>query len=90
MEEIGAGESRGCWSSTRPTCSTTSARRRSSIRHPDAVLVSALRGEGLDALREGIEAAFDETLTEVELLVPYSEGGAAARAARGGRRAGAH
>ena len=29
----------------------------------------------MDALRERIEAAFEETLAEVELLVPYSEGG---------------
>ena len=39
------------------------------------MLVSALDGEGLDELRERIEAAFAETLTEVELLIPYSEGG---------------
>ncbi len=43
--------------------------------HPDAVLVSAEEGEGLEELRERIEAAFAETLTEVELLIPYSEGG---------------
>ena len=39
------------------------------------MLVSALDGEGLDELRERIEAAFAETLTEVELLIPYSQGG---------------
>jgi GTP-binding protein HflX len=39
------------------------------------VLVSALAGEGLDELRERIEAAFEDTLAEVELLIPYSEGG---------------
>jgi GTP-binding protein HflX len=39
------------------------------------VLISAEEGEGLDELRERIEAAFEETLTEVELLIPYSEGG---------------
>ncbi len=43
--------------------------------HPEAVLVSAQDGEGLDELRERIEAAFADTLTEVELLIPYSEGG---------------
>jgi GTP-binding protein HflX len=45
------------------------------LRHPDAVLVSALSGGGLDDLRERIELAFEDTLAEVELLVPYSEGG---------------
>jgi GTPase len=43
-------------------------------RHPDAVLVSALDGEGLGALRERIEKAFEDTLAQVELLIPYSEG----------------
>ncbi len=50
------------------------ARLELSIRHPEAVLVSALEGEGLGALREAIEGSFDETLTEVELLVPYADG----------------
>jgi GTP-binding protein HflX len=40
----------------------------------DAILVSALDGEGIEELRERIEAAFAQTLREVELLVPYSEG----------------
>jgi GTP-binding protein HflX len=44
-------------------------------RHPDAVLVSALTGEGLDALTERIEEEFARTLREVELLIPYHEGG---------------
>jgi GTPase len=44
-------------------------------RHPDAVLVSALTGEGMDALVEQIELEFARTLREVELLIPYSDGG---------------
>jgi GTP-binding protein HflX len=43
-------------------------------RHPDGILVSALGGEGLDELRAAIERAFEDTLAEVELLVPYAEG----------------
>jgi GTP-binding protein HflX len=39
------------------------------------VLVSALTGEGLDEQRARIEAAFEDTLEDVELLVPYAEGG---------------
>jgi len=50
-------------------------RRELSFRHPDAVLVSAVTGEGLDALRERILAEFERTLSDVELLVPFSEGG---------------
>jgi len=44
-------------------------------RHPDAVLVSAVTGEGLEDLRERISAEFERTLRDVALLVPYSEGG---------------
>src|SRR3712207_7728124 len=50
-------------------------RRELAFRHPDAVLVSALTGEGLDALGERIAAEFERTLRDVELLVPFSEGG---------------
>jgi GTPase len=51
--------------------------RRSELarRHPDAVLVSAVSGEGIEALTERIEDEFASTLREVELLIPYDEGG---------------
>jgi GTP-binding protein HflX len=45
------------------------------LRHPDASLVSAVTGEGLEELRERIAREFELTLREVELLVPFSEGG---------------
>jgi GTP-binding protein HflX len=53
------------------------AQRRAELtrRHPDAVPVSAVTGEGLEALTERIEDEFARTLYEVELLVPYEEGG---------------
>jgi GTP-binding protein HflX len=44
-------------------------------RHPDALLVSAADGEGLPELIERIETEFARTLSEVELLLPYDEGG---------------
>jgi GTPase len=44
-------------------------------RHPDAVLVSAQSGEGLAELTERIEEEFARTLREVELLIPYQQGG---------------
>ncbi|HXR60200.1 MAG TPA: GTPase HflX [Solirubrobacterales bacterium] len=50
-------------------------RRETELDHPEAVLISAQEEEGLDELRERIEAVFAETLAEVELLIPYSEGG---------------
>ena len=44
-------------------------------RHPDAVLVSARTGEGIAALSERIVDEFAATLQEIELLIPYDEGG---------------
>ena len=46
-----------------------------SFRHPGALLVSAATGEGIDGLIERIQLEFSRRLTEVELLVPYEEGG---------------
>jgi GTP-binding protein HflX len=43
-------------------------------RHPSAVLVSAVTGEGIDALTERVEEEFARTLQEVELLIPFDEG----------------
>ncbi len=49
-------------------------RQQLRFRHPDAVLISAHTGEGLEALAERIEMEFLRTLQEVELLIPYDEG----------------
>lgn len=51
--------------------------RRSELarRHPDAMLVSAHTGEGIPALIERLQSEFERRLAEVELLVPYGEGG---------------
>jgi GTP-binding protein HflX len=43
-------------------------------RHPTAVQVSAITGEGLHDLELAIEEEFARTLREVQLLIPYSEG----------------
>jgi GTP-binding protein HflX len=43
-------------------------------RHPDAVLISAVTGEGIDALAQRIEEEFARTLQGVELLIPYDAG----------------
>jgi GTP-binding protein HflX len=50
-------------------------RRELSFRHPRAVQVSAVTGEGIEDLREAVEARFLATLQPMELLVPYEEGG---------------
>ena len=49
-------------------------RRELSFRHAGAVQVSAATGEGLDELREQVEAKFLSSLRRMELLVPYDEG----------------
>ncbi len=51
------------------------ARQELCNRHPNAVLVSALSGEGLGELVERIEDEFAKRLREVELLIPFEEGG---------------
>jgi GTP-binding protein HflX len=53
------------------------AERREELthRHSGAVLVSALTGEGLSELTDRIEEEFARTLREVQLLIPFSEGG---------------
>jgi GTPase len=51
------------------------ARRDLLVGQGEAVGISAETGEGLDELRDRIESAFEETLREVELLVPYADGG---------------
>ncbi|MEX2212006.1 MAG: GTPase HflX [Gaiellaceae bacterium] len=49
-------------------------RRQLANRFPDAVLVSAATGEGLDDLRARIAERFAERYEPVMLLVPYDEG----------------
>jgi GTP-binding protein HflX len=75
LEEIGVGEKPRLLVLNKADLLGDDERHQVELAHPEAVLVSALDGEGLQPLREKIEAAFEETLAEVELLVPYSEGG---------------
>ncbi len=75
LEEIGAGEKPRLLVLNKADLLTDDERREVELAHQDAVMVSAISGDGLDDLREQIERAFAETLTEVELLIPYSQGG---------------
>jgi GTP-binding protein HflX len=75
LEEIGAGEKPRLLGFNKVDLLSEEDRRETELDHPEAVLISAQEGEGLDRLRERIEQAFEETLTEVELLIPYSQGG---------------
>jgi GTP-binding protein HflX len=46
---------------------------------PDAVFVSALTGDGIDTLRQVIEARLPRPSVELEVLVPYTRGDLVAR-----------
>jgi GTP-binding protein HflX len=74
LEEIGAGEKPRLLVLNKADLLGEEEREEVGLAHPGAVLVSAVGGEGLDRLRERVEAAFEETLAEVELLVPYADG----------------
>jgi len=75
LEEIGAGEKPRLLVFNKVDLLGEDERAETELDHPEAVLISAQEGEGLEELRERIEQAFEETLTEVELLIPYSQGG---------------
>jgi GTP-binding protein HflX len=75
LEEIGAGEKPRLLVFNKVDLLSEEDRGETELDHPEAVLISAQEGTGLDRLRERIEQAFEETLTEVELLIPYSQGG---------------
>ena len=75
LEEIGAAERPAVLVLNKADLLTDDRRRELGHRHPDAVLVSAVTGEGLDGLRERVEAEFERTLRPMELLLPYAEGG---------------
>jgi len=75
LEEIGAGDKPRLLVFNKADLLSAEERAETELDHPEAVMISAREGEGLEELRERIERAFEETLTEVELLIPYSEGG---------------
>ncbi|HMT04965.1 MAG TPA: GTPase HflX [Solirubrobacterales bacterium] len=74
LDEIGAGDKPRLLVLNKIDLLDREQRSEARIDHPEGIQVSAVTGEGLDALRKGMERAFEETMTPVELLVPYSEG----------------
>jgi GTP-binding protein HflX len=75
LEEIGVGDQPRILVLNKADVLDADRRRELAFRHPEAALVSALSGEGLDDLQERIADEFERTLCDVELLVPFSEGG---------------
>jgi GTPase len=74
LEEIGAGDKPRLVVLNKIDLLDEEGRRELRIAHPDAVLVSAQTGEGLEDLREAIAEAVRGRLMEIELLVPFSDG----------------
>jgi GTPase len=75
LDEIGAGDRPRLLALNKVDLLDDERRRELSFRLPDAVQVSGATGEGLDDLRDAIEARFLATLRPMELLVPYEDGG---------------
>jgi GTPase len=78
LEEIGAGERPRLLVLNKVDLLDDEAREELRLRYPDAVLVSAATGEGLEQLGERIVQELQHTLSTVELLVPYADGGSLA------------
>jgi GTP-binding protein HflX len=75
LHEIGADERPRLVVMNKVDLLDDDARRELSFRHPDAVQVSAVTGEGLEDLADAIEGRFLATLRTMDLLVPYDQGG---------------
>jgi GTPase len=78
LEEIGAGERPRLLVLNKVDLLDDAQRADLRLRHPDAVLVSGVTGEGLAELGERIERELAHSLRRVDLLVPYADGGSLA------------
>ncbi|HLM08796.1 MAG TPA: GTPase HflX [Thermoleophilaceae bacterium] len=75
LAEIGAAERPRLLALNKVDLVAAERKRELTFRFPEAVQVSAATGDGLDGLREAIEARLLAMLRPMELLVPYAEGG---------------
>jgi GTP-binding protein HflX len=78
LEEIGAAEAPRLVAFNKVDLLDAADTRELAIQEPDAVAISAATGHGLEELRDRIADAFEDVLRPVELLLPYSAGGALA------------
>ncbi len=88
LEEIGAGERPRVLVLNKIDLLDENARDELRLRHPDAVLVSGVTGEGLAELADRLERELAHTLRPLDLLVPVHrrrQPGGAARARRRGQ-----
>ena len=75
LTEIGADEAPRLLVLSKADLVSEERREQLVNRHPGAVLVSPVTGEGLTELTHRIEEEFARTLRDVELLIPYEDGG---------------
>jgi GTP-binding protein HflX len=78
LEEIGAGDRQRVLVLNKIDLLGEQARNELHLRYPGAVFVSGATGEGLEQLSARFEAELAHMLCEVELLVPYADGGSLA------------
>jgi GTP-binding protein HflX len=75
LADIGAGDQPRALVLNKADALDDAGREDVLLRHPDGLLVSALSGEGLEPLGQRIETEFARALRDVELLLPYRDGG---------------
>src|SRR3954451_21517057 len=75
LESIGAGDQPRLLVLNKADALDEERRRELTFRHPDGVLISSLTGEGGEEVGEGIVPEVEKELVDLELLVPFSEGG---------------
>jgi GTPase len=78
LEEIGAGEQPRLLVLNKVDLLDGETRTQLHLNHPEATLVSAETGEGIEELTGRIETELAHTLRPLELLVPYADGGSLA------------
>jgi GTP-binding protein HflX len=79
LREIGAGDIPEVLALNKADLLSLEERARLAQDHPDAVLVSALRGEGLDVLLRRLAEALPRPPVDVTLLIPFDREDVVAR-----------
>jgi len=74
LEEIGAGENPRLLVLNKADALSVERRTELTHVHPEGVLVSAVTGEGVEALQARILEEFEKGLRAVELLIGYADG----------------
>jgi GTP-binding protein HflX len=74
LEDIGAGDRPRLLVLNKIDALEDEDREIMQRRFPDAVMVSAVSGEGVEAFGERISDEFERRLQDIDLLLPYNEG----------------